>query len=90
MARFCGVETGIAMKPIETPQREGRDFIVELYLQYSVVGRLSMPRGDYPPTNMNLKASLEAAWGINNFKVISLKGAYQFLLNPHQDQSLVM
>lgn len=60
-------------------------------LQYSVVARFSCQRGEEPPTNMNLKKTLEALWDFNSFKVIHLKGAiYHILLNAFDHQSSVM
>lgn len=40
---------------------------------------------------MNLKNKLKAAWGLNNFKLIPLKGGiYHVLLNSLEDQGTVM
>lgn len=88
-------DNGIGLKPITTPRREGGNIIIQLDfndyrrgvqdLQFSVVGMLSLPRGEALPTNMNLKPSLEVAWGFANFRVISLKGVYHFLLISYQD-----
>lgn len=64
------MDSGRLMKSISAPRREGGNIVVELdvdkykkgvaKLQFSIVGRISIQRGESLPMNMVLKEKLEA------------------------------
>lgn len=63
--------------------------IVEL--QYSVVGRLFLPRNSSAPTTMSLRSKLSAVWGMENFKLIPMGGGlHHVLLQSLEDQSKIL
>lgn len=89
------------MKQIAVPRREGGNVVVKLdvedykkgveELKFSIVGRLSLQRGQDPPTNKFLRQKLEEFLGCKQFKLIPLKGGiYHVLFNSLQDQALAM
>lgn len=73
---------GIPLKYLAMPRIEGGNIVVEANegeyqqcvkeLQYSIVGRVSLRKGEILHTTLELKKRLEASWGITNFKLIPL------------------
>lgn len=89
------------LKPISIPRIEGGNVVVEvdeddyrkgvMELQFSVVGRLFIQKGEIAPTMLELKTKLQNAWGINNLKVIPLdRCVFHVLLRCMENQSLAM
>lgn len=60
-------------------------------LMFSIVGRLSLQRGDTVIANMILKQNPQSVWGTSNIKFVLMKvGIYHILLSSFEDQGLVM
>lgn len=84
------MEKGQRLKQIAARRREGGNVIVDLdveeyrkgveYLKFSIVGRLSLQRGEDFPTNKTIREKLEAFWGLSDFKLIPLKGGIYHVL----------
>lgn len=56
-------------------------------LKYSVVGRLSMQRGDDLPTMMEIQNRLKNTWKVEKVRAISLgKGTFHILVKSPQEK----
>lgn len=70
-----GKEDGVPIKHLSLLRIEGGNIVVEVDKEqyqkginepnYSVVGRLSLQKGDLIPTTMELRCKLEALWKIS-------------------------
>lgn len=60
-------------------------------IKYSVIARLTLQRRDVIPTNKSVKEKIEDFWGLQNLKVIPLKGRifHIIFLSPN-DQSMAL
>lgn len=86
---------------MNVPRIEGGNVIVEVYeeyhnqgvqeLKYNVVGNLTLQRGGYTPTTMELESKFYAIWKTENVKVILLgKAMYQVVLRNLMEQNSVL
>lgn len=91
----------IPLKPITNPKVTGGNLVVQLdaeefkrgveHLKYSVLGKLSLQRGDVVPTTMEIKAKLVARLQVETLQVIVMgKGIYHLRLNSLNDQCKVI
>lgn len=89
------------MRTLSIPIYEGDNLIVDLDeeeylkgiddLKYSVVGRLYLRRGIFPPTTMDLKKKLMGVWGIESCKIVPMgSGHFHVIFNSFEDQSSAM
>lgn len=77
-------EQGMLKKPIPKSRRERGNIVVDLDVDdcrrgvlefiYSVVGHLSLQKGDSLYMNKAVKEKLQFVWGFANFKLILLRG----------------
>lgn len=83
------------------PRREGGNIFVQLDvedymkgvrdIQYNIVWRLQIHKGEIHPVNMSLKSQLESTWGFNKFKLAAMKvDVFHVILSLLEDQSSVM
>lgn len=85
-----------SLKPFSIPRVEGGNVIVDLddddyspgieELQFSVVGRLFLPRTAAVPTTMNLRAKLSVAWGLDSFKLVPMGGGLHHVILQTMDE----
>lgn len=74
---------------VQVDKREYQHAIREL--QFSVIVRIILQRGDAPPTTLELKQKLVSVGGFSNYKLIPLsKGYYHVLVRSMEEQSKVM
>lgn len=85
-------EEVVPLKPIALPRVEGGNVVVKIdeenyqkgvnELQYSVVRRLSLQKGEMLPTTLELRAKLIVIWKFDKFQLIPMgKGIYHVLLH---------
>lgn len=91
----------VPLKPLSAPTMAGGNIVVEIDeeeyrsgvedLKYSVIGKLSISRGDEAPTTMEIKEILMSFWNIVELKVIPLgRGVFHILLTNMKDQCIAL